>query len=951
MKKFLQVLSLLLALLMLLTAFGTLISCTTEPDTPPTEDPTPDEPDNPDNPDGPGNSGSTPPTPGANGKAQYTVSIKTIGGRPVSNLSFYIYKGDDLENFGKTDANGIGTVELVPANDYSIVLDASDLEGYNVAERYTFTGSSAAITLTSSVIMDQNLSGVSYKLGSIMHDFTVTTTDGDIFTLSEVLKEKKGVLINFWYSTCSPCISEFPFMQSAYEKYSEDIAVIGLNNYPSDTVDAIKTFKLTYGVDLPMAKDTLGIGKAFGINAFPTSIFVDRYGTVCLIEVGSLPSERPFVAAFEHLSATNYVQTLFTSMEQLTPIEKPNVEMPSSEEIGQFLNGNGFTATYFPETESNDAEYSWPFLTGVSADGKNCIYSSNSFKENSFATLHANVYLEAGQALAIDWFIDTEKGGDMLYILVNGKDIYRLSGTSTDWTTCYPYVATKSDTYKVSFIYLKDGDTDAETDRVLLSNFRIVQAEDVDTATYIPREAATNPNANGLGYQNYVTVVFNENDGYWHVGTADGPILLVNLMGSTQLSPETSLNDLGYDGTLTDKNGDIYEKLVTYANYAINGTLYGYSPVTAELRTLLERAAEIVGFERGNPNQWLQACSYYDAYGTTEQLEDPVKGIAFFAAFTAIEGTASEPYYNTVTYDGRVIMPRGLKYKFVPTRSGAYLIKSQSTDEVDGWLFNENCDLIYTASVVDRPIAGSNIADAANISMTYYMEAGKTYYIDIAYYDVYAAGTFTFTIEFIASQYKQLHLASPAYFTFIETTTGQIGETIAGGINVKLGDDGYYHELRADGTLGSIVYADFAHSTGLFNFSLQYMINKGSFNFALSSTDQDILNKLNELDGDKDACRAYFREYWGDEYAEWAELWKLEEVLAGQTHGTGTDLTPAISAYFEKMINDPATPELAGCVAVDEELAALLQQIMDKYTFAGVRNSWTKLCYYYKSLG
>jgi hypothetical protein len=43
-------------------------------------------------------------------------------------------------------------------------------------------------------------------------------------------------------------------------------------------------------------------------------------------------------------------------------------------------------------------------------------------------------------------------------------------------------------------------------------------------------------------------------------------------------------------------------------------------------------------------------------------------------------------------------------------------------------------------------------------------------------------------------------------------------------------------------------------------------------------------------------------------------------------------------------------PELVGCVPVDQELAELLQQLMDKYSFKGVRNSWTKLCYYYKTL-
>ena len=34
-----------------------------------------------------------------------------------------------------------------------------------------------------------------------------------------------------------------------------------------------------------------------------------------------------------------------------------------------------------------------------------------------------------------------------------------------------------------------------------------------------------------------------------------------------------------------------------------------------------------------------------------------------------------------------------------------------------------------------------------------------------------------------------------------------------------------------------------------------------------------------------------------------------------------------------------------------EELAKLLQMLVDKYSFSGVENSWTKLCYYYDYLG
>ena len=942
MKKFLQLATTVLLLVaMVLSMCTTLIGC----------DNSTDDPNTPSGPSdngggGGGGGGDTPPST----KVSYSISVKTIGGLALADITYGIYEGENLKAYGKTDKNGYATVDLVPSDNYSVELSTSSLEGYNAEGRYPFVERTANIVLSSSVIMDSDLTGVYYELGDVMRDFTVTTIDGETFTLSEVLKTKKAVLINFWFSSCNPCINEFPFMDSAYQQYKDDIAVIAINNYASDTVDDVKIFQSTMGLTIPVVKDYSQLGTAFNVTAYPTSIIVDRYGTICLIEVGGLTSAKPFVAAFEHFSSSDYKQKLITSFDELTPAELPDVEMPSSDEIGAALNGEGFSAIYTPETESANSEYSWPFLVGED-DGERFVYTSNSYKDSSYAAMHATVNLKAGQALAVDWFADTELGADILFILVDGKDIYQLSGVSTDWETVYPYVATEDGTYKVSFVYVKDEDTDVGYDRVYLKNMRAVDVNLVSKETYIPRQAATKPNANGLGFQQYITPVFNPIDGYYHVGTANGPLILVNLMSSTQLSPEASLNDLGYNGELIDSQGDIYEILVNYCNYAINGTIYGYSPVTQELKELLDRAAKKIGFEPDNPNQWLQACEYYDAYATGgKQLEDPVKGVAFFAAFDTVVSTGSEIKYNTVKYDGRVIMPRGLKYKFVPTVSGAYLIKSQSEDRVDGWLFDENCELIYTAEIVDRPYDGKPV-DTINVSMISYFEAGKTYYIDIAYYDIYAEGEFTFTVEYLGETYQQFHLASPGYYTYIESTTGQVNSYIAGGINVKLGADGYYHELLEDGSLGSIVYADFSFATAGSSHSILKAIELGAFDFRYSETDAMVIAKLKEFDGDVNACRKYYEELWGEAYAEWEAIYKLEEVLAGKYHGGGKDLTDDITKYIDKMIAASADhPEIEGCVAVDVELAKILQAFMDKYSFAGVENSWTKLCYYYKSI-
>ena len=70
------------------------------------------------------------------------------------------------------------------------------------------------------------------------------------------------------------------------------------------------------------------------------------------------------------------------------------------------------------------------------------------------------------------------------------------------------------------------------------------------------------------------------------------------------------------------------------------------------------------------------------------------------------------------------------------------------------------------------------------------------------------------------------------------------------------------------------------------------------------------------------------------------------------------DYSADVQAYVDNMIRadaDESTVSLndlaSGCVAVDKKLAYILQYLVDKTSFNGVPNAWTKLCYYYEYLG
>ena len=316
-------------------------------------------------------------------------------------------------------------------------------------------------------------------------------------------------------------------------------------------------------------------------------------------------------------------------------------------------------------------------------------------------------------------------------------------------------------------------------------------------------------------------------------------------------------------------------------------------------------------------------------------------------------------------------MPRGYYARFVPEKSGVYRITSRndSQDGVEGWIFNENREELYVYEQSERMWT-----DSKNVSMLYYMEAGEAYYIDIAFWDYYYAGTVYYDIEYMGSSYEVFRLASPGYFTYDSNATGDaMYYTIAGGIDVMLGDDGKYYEKREDGSKGSLLYCDFTGLTALFSspiatvnsynedgslaldkdgnpVMIKGMIDLGGFDFSKTEEDLYILSILEKYENDVAAADKYLKEMWGEDYEANAQIYQIQDVYDGIYHGEGEDLTEEIRSYLDDIITTGAR-ERQGCVVMTERLAQILQMLMDKYTFSNVENSWTKLCYYYDYLG
>ncbi len=870
--------------------------------------------------------------PGPGGMVNYTITVKNIAGRPIDKAMAFAYdvNTNEMKGFFETDATGTCTKAIVEGN-YYIELGSNNIpEGYVKADKYYFDNNRVANIVLNTEVKEGSHSN--YKLGSVMKDFTVNTTSGNVFKLSEALKTHDAVLLNFFYTTCNPCITEFPYLNQAAGMY-DDIAVIAVDTN-GETFADVQMFQNTYGVDqVEMGVHSIDLYSAFPTTGYPTSVMIDRYGVICLIEVGSLPYLYPWTQLFEYFGAEDYTQRLFTSIDELTPQEVPTVKQPSSAEVAAVFNGTGLPEgiEYYPESEASDAEYYWPFVIGEK-NGDACMVSSNPFKYNSIATMHADVEMQAGQALSLDYICSSELGGDYFFVLVDGEVIYSISGYDETpvWKKLYPYVAKKDGTYKVSFIYNKDVDVDGGEDKIYLKNFSVVDESAIDVETYIPRNAVSEPNSHNTGYESYANVVYNAEDGYYHVDTADGPLLLANLMNyilDDITDERTSLYLYADQEGFVVDSVDMMPSFVRYCSYASNSEIGGYCTVTQELKEYLDELTVRYpgGVRDRSENGWLRFCRYYDSYGVAGELADPIAGLSPFSAYETIvnANVGLDEYPNSVTYK-TIIMPRGKLFSFIPEQSGVYRILSNSSKEVDGWIFDIDSyydrNALYTADHRERLSDTNNDGSYDtveygwnNVCMTYYFEAGKEYFIDVAFYDNTEVGTINFKVEYLGESYKMLRYVSPGFFTFyLDPTTGNppVDPNAPVGpdglpnymyITVAGGPSPVYNEEEDCYYIGdSKVYVDIARPivTGFYQYSLQKAIEEGVFG--------------------SDTAKM-------QEYAE-------NVIVSDGEAGSEASM-------------------LAGCIAVNAELAEILQEFVDRTSFSGIENAWTKLCYYFEYLG
>ena len=123
-------------------------------------------------------------------------------------------------------------------------------------------------------------------------DFTVYDEAGNPHKLSDF--RGKPVILNFWASWCGPCKSEMPDFQKSFEANGEKIHFLMVNctDGSQETVETASDFLREEGYTFPAYFDTdVDAAMAYGVQAIPTTYFIDDAGELVAWGQGALQAE------------------------------------------------------------------------------------------------------------------------------------------------------------------------------------------------------------------------------------------------------------------------------------------------------------------------------------------------------------------------------------------------------------------------------------------------------------------------------------------------------------------------------------------------------------------------------------------------------------------------------------------------------------------------------------
>ncbi len=119
------------------------------------------------------------------------------------------------------------------------------------------------------------------EVGKRAPDFTLKNLAGDDVTLSSF--KGKIVMVNFWATTCAPCVAELPYIEAVYKDRAGSVVVLAVNAGESEAI--VQSFIDDSNFTFPVLLDLNSVARvAYNVSSWPKTFFIDTTGIIREIE-------------------------------------------------------------------------------------------------------------------------------------------------------------------------------------------------------------------------------------------------------------------------------------------------------------------------------------------------------------------------------------------------------------------------------------------------------------------------------------------------------------------------------------------------------------------------------------------------------------------------------------------------------------------------------------------
>lgn len=125
---------------------------------------------------------------------------------------------------------------------------------------------------------------VGIKVGNTAPDFSLLDTSGNLISLGSL--RGQAVILNFWQTTCPPCVEEMPLFQEIQQQYaSKGLVFLGIDI--AESKSKVLSFTQANRLTLTLLLDSQAeVAISYDVIYTPTTFFIDSHGVIQAIKIG-----------------------------------------------------------------------------------------------------------------------------------------------------------------------------------------------------------------------------------------------------------------------------------------------------------------------------------------------------------------------------------------------------------------------------------------------------------------------------------------------------------------------------------------------------------------------------------------------------------------------------------------------------------------------------------------